>query len=395
MSVSNVVVLGAGAGGAMVANILRRKLDRNEANITVVDKSVDHYYQPSFYLVPFGYLDPDQSRDVRDLIHSDVDFVHDAVVGVSPDDRRVDLAEADALEYDFLVVATGHRLAPEETPGMVDAWEQGDSVYPFYHYDAAVAMQEGLRDFDGGTFLVTQPDTPIKCPGAPLKMTMLAEDYARRQGIREESEFIMTRNAEHHFGVQPYRDKLYEIWDERDIEFRPHFSVEEVDHEAGVVRAADGDQIDYDFYAPVSPQLGQEAITEQSPLADGDDEHGGEYVTIDDHTLQHTEYDDVFALGDCENAPHSKTAAAARKEAHVVADNLAAAMHDQPMQAEYDGYAACPLLTEKGKAMVAEFDYEDSISSPVVSRMNWIMDVNVLPSVYWNLWMRGYDPLPL
>jgi sulfide:quinone oxidoreductase len=278
---------------------------------------------------------------------------------------------------------------------MLEAWEESDDVYPFYHYDAAVAMQEGLRQFDGGTFLVTQPDTPIKCPGAPLKMTMLAEDWARRRGIREDSEFIMTRNAEHHFGVQPYRDKLYEIWDDRDIEFRPHFSVEEVDHEAGVVRSADGDEIEYDLYAPVSPQFGQEAITDNSPLTEGDAEHDGEYVTIDDHTLQHTEYEEVFALGDCENAPHSKTAAAARKESHVVADNVTALIRDEPMSAEYDGYAACPLLTEKGKAMVAEFDYEESISSPVVSRMNWIMDVNVLPSVYWNLWMRGYDPLPV
>ena len=379
----------------MTANLLRRKLDQTDVSITLVDKSVDHFYQPSFYLIPFGYLEPDQSRDVRDLVHSEVEFVHDAVTGVDVDEQVVHLEESDeAPTYDYLVVATGHRLAPETTPGMVEAWEDTDVVYPFYHYDAAVAMQHGLRNFDGGTFLVTLPETPIKCPGAPLKMTMLAEDYARRQGFRDDAEFIMTRNADHHFGVQPYRDKLYEIWDERDIEFRSHTAVEEVDPDGGVVHTSDGD-IDYDIYAPVSPQYGQEAITENSPLTEGDDEHGGEYVTIDQHTLQHDEYDNVFALGDCENAPHSKTAAAARKEAHVVAENIARAMNGRDPKPGYDGYAACPLLTEKGKAMVAEFDYENSISAPVESRMNWIMDVNVLPSVYWNLWMRGYDPLPM
>jgi sulfide:quinone oxidoreductase len=225
-------------------------------------------------------------------------------------------------------------------------------------------------------------------------MTMLAEDWASRQGIREDSEFIMTRNADHHFGVQPYRDKLYEIWDERDIEFRANTAVEEVDPSGQVLHTSDG-QIEYDFYSPVSPQYGQRAITEGSPLTAGDDEHDGEYVTIDKHTLQHDEYDDVFALGDGENAPHSKTAAAARKESHVVAENIVRAMEGREPEPKYDGYAACPLLTRKGKAMVAEFDYEEAISAPIESRTNWIMDVNVLPSVYWNLWMRGYDPLPV
>jgi sulfide:quinone oxidoreductase len=378
----------------MTANVLRRKLDMDDVTIRLVDKSVEHFYQPSFYLVPFGYLDPDQSRDVRDLVHTDVEFVHDTVMGVDPDEQVVNLDETGDVDYDYLVVATGHRLAPETTPGMVEGWEETDAVYPFYHYEAALAMREGLQEFDGGTFVVSLPETPIKCPGAPLKMAMLAEDWARRRGIREESEFIMTRNAEHHFGVQPYRDKLYEIWDERDIEFRSHTGVEEIDPGGQVIHTTDG-QIEYDLYAPVSPQYGQEAITANSPLTAGDDANDGEYVTIDKHTLQHDEYDNVFALGDCENAPHSKTAAAARKESHVVAENVIRAMDGREPEAGYDGYAACPLLTQKGKAMVAEFDYEESISAPVESRSNWIMDVNVLPSVYWNLWMRGYDPLPV
>jgi sulfide:quinone oxidoreductase len=386
-----IVVLGAGTGGAMTANILRRKLGTG-ADITVVDKSTKHMYQPSFYLIPFGYLDAEeQSRDIRELFDNGVKFVQDEVTGVDPDEKIVECAEDD-IEYDYLVVATGHRLAPEATPGLLEGWEETDSVYPFYHYEAAMAMREAFENFDGGTFVVTQPDTPIKCPGAPLKMTMLAEDFARRKGIRDETEFIMTRNADHHFGVQPYRDKLYQLWDDRDIQFEANFSVEEIDPDEQVVRAADGRELAYDLLAPVTPQYGQTALTEHSLLTEGSE--NGEYVTIDERTLQHTEYDDVFALGDCENAPHSKTAAAARKEAHVVADNLEALIDGRSPRAEYSGYAACPLLTQKGKAMMAEFDYEESISAPVESKMNWILDVNVLPSVYWNLWLHGYDPLP-
>ncbi len=132
-----------------------------------------------------------------------VEFVHDAVTGIDPDEETVSLADGNDLEYDYLVVATGHRLDPSAMPGLTEAWEEHDDVYPFYHYEAALEMREALENFDGGTFLVTQPDTPIKCPGAPLKLTMLAEDYFRRQGIRDDVEVVMSRNAEHHFGFSP------------------------------------------------------------------------------------------------------------------------------------------------------------------------------------------------
>jgi sulfide:quinone oxidoreductase len=389
-----IVVLGAGVGGTMTANMLRRRLDRDEAEITIVDKSTEHAYQPSFYLLPFGYMEPeDQFRDVREVLRNGVEFVHDEVTGVDPEAKTVGLAE-DELSYDYLVVGLGHRLAPESTPGMVEGWKETDAVHPFYHFEGAMSMRDALEDFEEGTFVVSVPDTSIKCGGAPLKMTMLAEDYFRRQGIRDDVEVIMTKPSDAIFGVSPYREKLEEIWAERDIEANLEFTVEEIDYENQVIRSAEGDTQEYDLYAPVTPQYGQEALTEHSPLTEGDEENDGEYVTVDEHTLQHDEYEDVFALGDAGNTPNAKTAAAARKQSHVVVDNLTAHMEGRRQTAEYKGYAACPLLTKKGKAMIAEFDYEESISAPVESRMNWIMDINILPSFYWDSWLRGYDPLP-
>ncbi|WP_254528492.1 NAD(P)/FAD-dependent oxidoreductase [Natrinema gelatinilyticum] len=389
-----IVVLGAGVGGTMTANMLRRRLDRSDAELSIVDKSTEHAYQPSFYLLPFGYMEPeDQFRDIRGLLRDGIEFVQSAVTGVDPDSKTVELADG-KLSYDYLVVALGHRLAPEATPGMLEGWEETDSIYPFYHFDAAMGLRDALDDFDGGTFVVSVPDTSIKCGGAPLKMTMLAEDYFRRQGIRDDVDVVMTKGGDAVFGVAPYREKLEEIWADRDIEANLNFTVDEIDHEQQVIHSEDGDTQEYDLYAPVPPQYGQPALTDNSPLTEGDEEHGGEYVTVDEHTLQHTEYEDVFALGDGCNTPNAKTAAAARKQAHVVLDNLTAHMAGRRQTAKYKGYAACPLLTKKGKAMVAEFDYEESISAPVESRMNWIMDINILPSFYWDSWLRGYDPLP-
>ena len=385
----HIVVLGAGVGGTMTANMLRRRLDRSDAEISIVDKSTEHAYQPSFYLLPFEYMEPeDQFRDIRGLLSDGIDFVHSAVTGVDPDTKTVALEDGE-LSYDYLVVALGHRLAPETTPGMLEGWEETDSVYPFYHFEAAMQLREALKDFDGGTFVVSVPDTSIKCGGAPLKMTMLAEDYFRRKGIRDDVDVVMTKGSDAVFGVSPYREKLEEIWADRDIEANLNFTVDEIDHEAQVIHSEEGETQKYDLYAPVPPQYGQPALTDNSPLTGG-----SEYVTVDEHTLQHTEYEDVFALGDGCDTPNAKTAAAARKQAHVVLDNLTAHMEGKRQTAKYKGYAACPLLTKKGKAMVAEFDYENSISAPVESRMNWIMDVNILPSFYWDTWLRGYDPLP-
>ncbi|MFA9415147.1 NAD(P)/FAD-dependent oxidoreductase [Natrinema sp. HArc-T2] len=390
----HIVVLGAGVGGTMTANMLRRRLDRSEAEISIVDKSTEHAYQPSFYLLPFEYMEPeDQFRDVRGLLQDGIEFVHSAVTGIDPDTKTVALEDGD-LSYDYLVVALGHRLAPETTPGMLEGWEETDSVYPFYHFEAAMQLRDALKDFDGGTFVVSVPDTSIKCGGAPLKMTMLAEDYFRRQGIRDDVDVVMTKGSDAVFGVSPYREKLEEIWADRDIEANLNFTVDEIDHEAQVIHSEEGETQEYDLYAPVPPQYGQPALTENSPLTEADTENDGEYVAVDEHTLQHVEYEDIFALGDGCSTPNAKTAAAARKQAHVVLDNLTAHMADKRQTAKYKGYAACPLLTKKGKAMVAEFDYENSISAPVESRMNWIMDVNILPSFYWDTWLRGYDPLP-
>jgi sulfide:quinone oxidoreductase len=385
----NVLVLGGGAGGTMTANALRRRI---EADVTVIDKSRTHRYQPAYYLIPFGYMDlDDHQRDTRDLLHDEVEFIEDEVVGIDPDAQSVQ-GEADTYEYDVLISAVGNNRRPSAIPGMLEGWEQTDSVYPFYHASAARALGDAVDAFDGGRFLVTVPDTPIKCGGAPLKLTMLMEEYLRKRGVRDDAELVMTKPGKEVFGTgpkAPYQERVEEIWDDRDITFVPEFTVAEVDYENQTVHSEEGDELEYDLYAPVPPQYGHEFIVDDSPLTDG-----GEYVSVDDNTLQHETYPNVFALGDNADLPTSRTASAARKQSHVVVDNVERHLDGRSLVPDYDGYTACPIITERGKAMIAEFDYEEPISAPVVSRLNWILDVNVIPSLYWNVWMRGYDPVP-
>jgi sulfide:quinone oxidoreductase len=386
---TDVLVLGAGAGGTMTANALRRRLD---ADVTVIDKSRTHRYQPAYYLLPFDYMElADQQRDTRELLHDEVSFVQDEITAIDPDDRQV-TGEGDTYEYDVLISAVGNDRRPDAIPGMLEGWNRTDAVYPFYHASAAEALGDAVDEFDGGRFLVTVPDTPIKCGGAPLKLTMLMEEHLRNRGVRDDAEIVMTKPGSEVFGTgpkAPYQERIEEIWADRDITFVSDFTVSEVDYDQQVVHSEEGETLEYDLYAPVPPQYGHEFIVENSPLTDG-----GEYVSVDDNTLQHESYPEVFALGDNADVPTSRTASAARKQSHVVVDNVERYLADRSPAPDYDGYTACPILTEEGKAMIAEFDYEDSISAPIVSRLNWILDVNVIPSLYWNVWMRGYDPVP-
>jgi sulfide:quinone oxidoreductase len=407
-----IVIIGAGSAGTMAANRLHRKLRGEEAEITVIDKSDTHYFQPSYYLLPFDYETPEaQSRPIEELLNSSIEFHQDAVTGVDPEEQVVKSA-GDDIDYDYLIVATGHELRDDMVTGLAEAAEETNEVFPFYQYDQAVAMSDALDDFDGGTFLVTRPATPIKCPGAPSKMTMLMDDYLSRQGLRDDSRVIMTSPGGSRIEVISCNEWMEGIWEDRDIEFVPNFAVEQVDYENNVVRSANGNEIEYDLYAPVSPQWGAEPIVEGSPLTEGGQPVRFEnvegvytleepmptepYVTVDWFTLQHEEYENIFAIGDCNSTPAPPTAAAARKQAPVAVKNLLAHMRGDPMEGQYNGYTACPLHTGKGKSALTELTYEGPLSDAhVASGMTWKLSIDILPKMYWNMWMKGFDPVPV
>jgi sulfide:quinone oxidoreductase len=389
---AHVVVLGAGTGGTIVANRLRRALSLR-VRVTVVDRDPVTHYKPSFYLYPFGYADPtDHARDVRRYLRDGVRFRRTAVADIDPENRRVHLAGDDggALDYDHLVVALGHDLHPERTPGMPAGPAPEANVYPFYRRDAAVALREAVERFDGGRAVVTTPDTSLSCGGAPLKFALLLEDYLDRRGRLDGAEVVLTRPTDALFGTSdvkaPYERALREHWRDRAITFRPDFTPDRVDTTAGVVHGEDGAGVSFDLLAPVTPQ-GPLDVLEDSALAGEDG-----YVAVDPHTLRHREYDAVHAVGDCTDVPTSKTGAAARKQAAVVADRLAASLSGERPTATYSGFTACPILTRRGHAILPLFDYERSLTPAVESRLAWVADVELLPRVYWSLWMQGLDP---
>ena len=406
-----VLVLGAGAGGTMVANRLDRELG-GLAEVVVLDRTPTHRYQPAFYLHPFGHADIDShTRDVREYLRSDVEFCEATVTGIDPEERTVGTGDG-SVEYDRLVVALGHET-------VAGPWASEPRVYPFYRPEGARALGETLDRLvgsggadtetslatDGGVatagpepslptptterplrVVVTEPEGSVSCGGAPAKAALLAEDYLSEHDIP--CEVTLAGPDDHVFGTGKkarYDEALADVFAARGVTYEDGFVVDEVADQQ--VEGKDGRTIPYDLYLPVSPQRCPTVLAEESPLTDASEEG---YVAVDPETMRHREFDRIYALGDCTDAPTSKTAAAARKQAAALADNLTADATGRAYESHYGGFAACPLLTEEGKAILAGYDYDGAMFPAVESRVSWLADVEAIPRLYWQVWLRGY-----
>ena len=384
-----IVVLGAGAGGTMVANRLDRELAAL-GDVVVVDRSPTHRYRPAQYLAPVDVLDIDShARDVREYLRDDVRFREATVTGIDPGERTVETT-AGTVPYDRLVVALGHATDDDRASWAPDA----PDVYPYYRPAAARALDAALDDAREGAVdppvevVVTTPPDTVSCGGAPVKTALLIEDYLTDEGVA--CEVRLTTPGSAVFGTgkkRRYERRLRSVIEGR-VAHVPEFTVADVAD--GVVTAADGRTLSYDLCVPTSPQRCPAALTEESPLTSPVEGEAGEYVAVDPATLRHREFDRVYALGDCTDVPASKTAAAARKQAATLADNLTADVADCAREAHYGGFAACPLLTKRGKAILAMYDYESATAPAYSTRLGWVADVHFIPRLYWSVWLRGY-----
>src|SRR6266536_694601 len=224
------LVLGAGTAGTMVVNKLRRRLDKADWEIAVVDQTDQHIYQPGFLFVPFGVYSPDEVVKPRQrFIPGGVDLVYGEVDRVVPDANEVLLADGRRLPYDYLVIASGVQPRPDQTPGMLDGGQWRGSIFDFYTYDGAVALAKALRRFEGGRLVVHIVDMPIKCPVAPLEFAFLADAHLRQRGLRDRVELVYATPLPGAFTKPVASRRLGSMLDDRKIAVEPDFLVERVE----------------------------------------------------------------------------------------------------------------------------------------------------------------------
>jgi sulfide:quinone oxidoreductase len=391
----SLVVLGAGTAGTMVANKLRHRLSKSDWKITVVDKTDIHDYQPGYLFIPFGMNTPEQIRKSKHaFIHDGIELVLADVDRVDAEARSVSLTDGRTLPYDYLVIASGTTPRPDQTPGMLgDEWHK--SVGEFYTYDGSVALRDALNAFTGGRLVVHITELPFKCPVAPLEFTFLADDYLKGRGLRDRTEIVFVTPLDGAFTKPVASRELGHLLKERGVTVETDFMVESIDQERKVLISYDEREVPYDQLVTIPLNMGADFVA-RSGL--GDDLN---YVPVDKHTSQSTQYPEIFALGDASNIPTSKAGSVAHFSVEVFVENFLELIAGKPMTHSFDGHANCFVESGQGKALLLDFNYDTEPLTgtfPIAkigpmtllkeSRANHIGKL-AFRHVYWNVLLPG------
>jgi len=390
-----VVIVGGGAAGiATAASMLKRK---PRLDIAIIEPSDTHAYQPGWTMVGAGVFEPEVTRrPTASVIPKQATWIKAEVTGFEPDDNAVTIEDGSKVHYDALVVAPGIRLAWEKIAGLEETLG-ANGVTSNYRYDLAPYTWELVQKLQSGRAIFSQPPMPIKCAGAPQKSMYLSCDYWLRSGVLDDIEVEFCNAGGVLFGVEDYVPALMSYVEKYDIALRLGNNLVAVDGRAGqaTFETEEGEVTsDFDMLHVVPPQVAPQFLAD-SPLAA---ESG--FTDIDQHTLRHARYPNIFGLGDGGSSPNAKTAAAARKQAPVVAVNALRALEKKGPVAGYDGYGSCPLTVERGKIVLAEFAYGGKLAPSFPTwlidgtkpqRLSWMLKADILPWIYWNGMLRGRE----
>lgn len=394
----HLVILGAGTAGTIMANRLARRLP-SDWTMTVVERSATHQYQPGFLFLPFQ-MNPESAivRPTASLLPRRARLVQAEIDRIVPGEDKVMLAGGAELPYTLLIVATGSRIAPEDTAGMQDeGW--GRDIFDFYTLDGARALTTALRDFRGGRLVVHINEMPIKCPIAPLEFAFLADWWLARTGRRERTELTFVTPLSGAFTKPRASAVLDRLLGEKNIEVVPEFATERIDPAARQLIGYDGQRVDYDLLVTIPTNMGDPAMG-RSGL--GDDLL---YVATDMHTLQSRVRENIFVLGDATDLPTSKAGSVAHFEAEILTDNLLRHIRGEALLPAFDGHANCFIESGYGKAILLDFNYdvepvEGAFPLPWIGPMSLLREsrLNHLGKLaflwmYWNVLLPG-RPVP-
>lgn len=387
-----VLILGGGTAGIIVAAQLRRKLKTYD--VAILEPSTKHYYQPLWTLVGAGVFPKEQSeREESAFIPQGADWIREYVAAFHPEHNYIVTRQGRKIGYDYLVVGLGIQIDWGKIPGLQEGIGR-QQICSNYSYQQVDYTWECVRYFKGGTALFTMPNTAIKCGGAPQKIMYLADDHFRRSGVRENSQVIFALAQGSLFAVEKYRKTLEKVAERKAIDVRFKHNLVELrpDQKEAVFEHLDThERITMPFdMIHVTPPMSAPDVIKSSPLA-----NAAGWMDVDKYTLQHPKFPNVFPIGDCSGLPTSKTGAAIRKQAPVLVKNLVSAIRGEPLKARYDGYTSCPIVTGYGKLVLAEFDYEGTPQETFPfdqskERLSmYLLKAHALPRLYWDGMLRG------
>ncbi len=391
-----IVILGAGTAGTMVANHLAKA---KKYDITIVDQYEHHYYQPGFLFLPFGtYKKEDIIKPKTSFLPKGTCYIQDEIDRIDAANNQVLLVGSEKIDYDLLVIATGAKINPKETPGMAES-EWHKSIFDFYTIEGAAALGDYLKDWQGGTMAVHITEMPIKCPVAPLEFTFLADSFFKEKGIRDKVKLKFVTPLDGAFTKPTASEKLGYLLEQKNIEVVPDFNVEHIDPKAKKLVSYDEKEVAYDLLVTVPTNMGDSMI-ERSGL--GDELN---FVPVNQHTLQSDAHANIFVIGDATNVPASKAGSVAHFQTNTLIKNIANFFVGKKLEESFDGHANCFVETGNKKAMLIDFNYDQepvtgAFPLPLIgpmrllkeSRLNHI-GKHAFRWIYWHLLLKA-RPIP-
>ena len=412
----NVLIIGGGTAGIMTAAQLLKK--DNSMDVAIIEPSDKHFYQPAWTLVGAGTYDMKKTeRTMASVMPSGATWIKDYATGFDTENNVVKTQNKGNISYDYLVVAPGLVMAPEMIEGLPEALDKGVVCS---NYTDPEHTWNVIKNFKGGNAVFTQPTTPIKCGGAPQKIAYLAADYFRKNNLSSKTNVVFATPGSVIFGVKPIKETLMKVINRYNIEFKPHYAPIRIDADKKMIYfkyvASDENQcvvnednslgeklningnieMPFDMLHLAPPQAAPQFVRDSNLVNDAG------WLDVNHNTLQHNKFSNIFGLGDVAALPTAKTGAAIRKQVPVVVENITRLQkHKEEMDASYQGYSSCPLVTGYGKMVLAEFDYSGNFTpDPKLKQMLikdsskehwrlWFLKKFMLPYLYWNKMMKG------
>jgi sulfide:quinone oxidoreductase len=391
------LILGAGTGGTMVANKMAHELDPQEWKIIIVDQFESHYYQPGFLFIPFGiYSQADVTKQKRDFIPPNVEFIISDIEVIEPDHNRVKLVKENKfINYDYLVVATGCQIHPDETEGMLDGGGWRENIFDFYTVEGAVALSRFLKFWKGGRLVLNVTEMPIKCPVAPLEFLFLADWYFTERGMRDKVEIVYATPLPGAFTKPRASAILGNMLEEKGINLVSEFNIGSVDNSENKIVSWDEQEVEYDLLVTVPTNMGSEVI-ERSNM--GDELN---FIPIDKHTLQSNKWENIWVIGDAGNAPTSKAGSVAHFMLDVIIENMLRHMEGLDPLPKFDGHANCYIESGFEKGILIDFNYDveplpGKFPLPGIGPFSLLQETAAnhwgkmaFRWIYWNILLKG------
>ena len=391
------LILGGGTAGTMMANKFRKVMDREEWEITIVDKHRTHYYQPGFLFIPFGiYNRNDVIKPKGDFFPSGVNVIYSDIDRIEGEKNVVHLDGGKLLHYDFLIIATGAETRPDQTPGLNEGlWRK--KIFDFYTIEGAVALHNFFKDWQGGKLVMAISEIPYKCPVAPIEFVCLADDYFTKKGIRDKVEISLVTPMSGAFTKPIATKMLSELLKEKNINVIPDFYIEKIDNEKQSIVSYDEMEVPFDVLTIVPVNMGSEMI-ERSGLAGVLN-----FIPTDKETLQSKKFENIFVIGDAADIPTSKAGSVAHFAGEILFENLLNAVEGRPLTAKFDGHANCYIETGFGKGALIDFNYDTeplpgTFPLPGIGPFGLLKNTKVnhygkimFRWIYWHILLKGKE----